>query len=95
MKFGTPLAITLQPSSRTVASGSATTLSLKAQRTGLKYQWYFKKKGQTSFTAWNGRTHASETVTPNDTWNGIQLYCVVSDAVGDSVKSAVITVTLQ
>ena len=32
---------------------------LTAIGSGLKYQWYFKKKGQTSFSIWNGRTHAS------------------------------------
>ena len=95
MRFGTPLAITQQPKSMSVTAGGNITLSVKAAGTGLKYQWHFKKKGQTTFSAWNGRTHASESVSPNATWHGIQLYCVVSDTVGDSVKSAVITVTVK
>ena len=89
------LAIHTQPQSVTVAKGSEITLSVKASGSGLTYQWYFKKKGQTSFTKWEGRTHASETVTPNDTWDGIQLYCVVKDSVGASVRSDTATVTLK
>ena len=92
--FGTPLAITAQPTNRTVSQGQTFTLSFKAQGTGLKYQWYFKKKGQTSWTLWNGRTGASEKVTPNATWDGIQFYCLVTDVSGASLKTNVITVNL-
>ena len=54
-----------------------------------------KKAGQTSFSKWNGRTHASETVTPNATWNGIQLYCVVTDSAGKSLKSGTAKITIK
>ena len=81
------LKITSQPQSATVSKGDEVTLSVKASGGGLTYQWYFKKKGQTDFTKWEGRNHASETVTPNDTWDGITLYCVVGDSTGASVKS--------
>ena len=90
----TPLRITAQPKSRTVKKGSQTTLSVKATGDGLKYQWYFQKKGQTSWTLWNGRTRASETVTPNDTWDGIQLYCLIKDKYGASVKSGAAKICL-
>ncbi len=91
----TELKITTQPVSKTVNLGDSTTLSLKAQGSGLTYQWYFKKVGQTAFSAWNGHTHASETVTPNATWNGIQLYCIVKDSSSASVKSDTVTVTVK
>ena len=90
-----PLSITTQPVNKTVTLGNSVTLSLKAQGTGLSYQWYFKKVGQASWNAWSGRTHASETVTPNSTWNGIQLYCIVKDSSGNSVKSNTIKVTVN
>ncbi len=88
------LRITKQPVNQTVNLGDSVTLSLKASGAGLTYQWYYKKKGQTSFSVWNGRTHASETVTPNATWDGIQLYCLIKDSGGHSVPSDVITVTV-
>ena len=87
--------ITSQPQSKTIALGESLTLSVKASGNGLKYQWYYRKKDQTSWSVWKGRTHASETVTPNATWDGIRLYCLVMDASGNTLKSSVITVTFS
>ena len=89
------LAIVQQPESKAIKLGESVTISLKATGDGLKYQWYFKKAGQTSFSKWNNRTHASETVTPNATWDGIKLYCVVKDSAGKSVQSDTITITVK
>ena len=86
------LSITTQPVNKTVKLGDSVTLSLKAQGSGLTYQWYYKKAGQSSFSAWSGRTHASETVTPNESWNGIQLYCKVKDSSGKTVNSNTVKV---
>lgn len=90
-----PLAILLQPTDRTVANGDSLTLSLKASGTNLRYQWYYKKKGQSGFNVWKNRTHSSETVTPNASWNGIQLYCVVTDGDNHTLTSDTFTVTVK
>ena len=89
------LKITTQPTGKTIKSGSSVTLSLKAEGDGLTYQWYYQKAGQTKFSAWENRTHASETCKPNATWNGIQLYCIVKDRNGNSVQSNTIKVTFS
>ena len=89
------LGITGQPQNQTVTLGDALTVSVKAKGTGLSYQWYYKKAGQTAWSTWSGRTHASETCTPNATWNGIQLYCKVTDSAGNSVESDPATITLS
>ena len=89
------LSISTQPTGKSITLGQSVTLSLKATGSGLSYQWYFKKKGQSAFSKWNGHTKATETATPNATWNGIQLYCVVTDSEGNSVKSNTITVTVK
>ena len=89
------VSITKQPVSKTITLGDNVTLSLTATGNGLTYQWYFKKSGQTSFSTWNGRTHASETCTPNATWDGIQLYCIVKDSAGNKVQSNTITVKVN
>ncbi len=88
------LKITIQPVSQTVKLGNSLILSIKAQGNEMTYQWYYKKSGQASFNVWNGRTHASETVTPNETWNGIQLYCIVKDGAGNKVQSNTIKITV-
>ena len=82
-----------QPENQTVALGDSITLSVKAQGTGLKYRWYYKKEGQDSFSPY--RTNGVETVTPNATWDGIQLYCVVTDIFGNSVQSETVTITVE
>ena len=89
------LKITAQPVSQTITLGSALTVSVKASGNGLTYQWYFKKTGQTAFSKWNGRTHASETCTPNESWNGIQLYCVVTDNTGRTATSDITQITIE
>ena len=91
---GTPK-ITSQPVSQSIALGETIRLSVRAEGVGLTYQWYYKKAGQTSFSKWNGRTHATETVTPNATWDGIQLYCEIKDSAGAATKSDAAKITLQ
>ena len=87
------ITITQQPESQTVIKGKSLTVSVSAQGTGLSYQWYYKKKGQESFSVWKGRVSAKETVTPNDTWDGIQLRCLIKDSSGNSVTSEAATIT--
>ena len=62
------ITITQQPTNQYIVLGKPVTVSVKATGSGLTYQWYFKKKGQTSFSVWSGRTKASETCTPNVSW---------------------------
>ena len=92
---GTSLAILSQPESASVMLGESVTVSVKAQGKGLSYQWYHKKIGNSSWTVWTGRTHATETVTPNETWNGMQLYCKVTDSSGKTVGSSVAVITVS
>ncbi len=93
--FDDNIEILQQPENQTVALGDSITLSVKAQGTGLSYQWYFKKKGQTDFRPWPNRVRATETVTPPESWDGIQLYCVVTDKRGNSIQSEIVTVTVK
>ncbi|MBQ1441968.1 MAG: hypothetical protein IIZ08_08640, partial [Clostridia bacterium] len=91
--FSTTFAITQQPQNASIALGSEVTLSVKATGSNLTYQWYFMKKGATAWSKWNGRTHATEKVTPNESWDGIKLYCVVKDGSGNTLDSNVATIT--
>lgn len=86
--------ITSQPSNVTAEPGQKTTFTVRASGSGLKYQWYFRKRGQTSFTLWKNRTGATETVAPNNTWDGIQLYCKITDSSGRTLDSSTVTVSV-
>ena len=88
------ITITQQPQNQSIIAGTSIILTVKATGSSLKYQWYFKKKGQTSFNIWNGRTHATETVSPNNTWDGIQLYCKITDGSGETLNSSTVTINV-
>ena len=87
--------ITKQPANVTVKSGDDATFSLKAAGVGLKYQWYYRKSGETVWTLWKGRIAPTFTVASNDSWNGMAVYCMITDANGKSLQSGQAKVTLK
>ena len=89
------LKITSQPADVSVKVGGEVTFTVKASGSGLKYQWYYKKSGDTSWSVWNGRTTASTTAASNATWNGMLVRCKVTDSSGDSVYSSSARVSLN
>ena len=89
------LAITRQPVNQTIVLGDSLKISLKASGMGLQYQWYFRKVGQTEFSVWKNHTSDSETCMPNATWDGIELYCTVTDKNGASVQSEIVTIKVN
>ena len=88
-----PLAITQQPKSVTANIGDTVKFSVKASGSGLRYQWYYKKSGASSWTKWTGHTTASTSGTANESWNGMQVRCTVTDSSGSTVNSKAATVT--
>ena len=86
--------ITTQPKSVTVADGAKATVSLKATGDGLTYTWYYKNKGASSFSKTTSFTGNSYSVTMSSSRDGRQVYCVVKDKYGNSVKSDVVTISM-
>ena len=87
--------ITLQPENLTTAAGSVVNFEVKAQGSGLKYQWYYKKAGTTDWSRWSSHTTASTSGTANDSWNGMKVFCRVTDSNGMYTDSSVATVTIK
>ena len=81
--------------STSVKVNDSVTFSIEAQGEGLTYQWYYKKAGQTAWNKWGARTTATTTATANATWNGMQVYCKVTDKFGNSVDSNPATITIK
>ena len=86
--------ITSQPKDVTVANGKKASTSIKATGEGLKYQWYIKNAGQTKFSK-SSLTGTTYSTTMSSKVDGRQVYCVVTDKNGNSVKSDIITLTLK
>lgn len=89
------LTITRQPEPISPGVGEKVSLKVSAQGTGeLKYQWYYKKTGQTRWSEWQNKNQAVCTSVSNESWDGMQVYCRVRDESG-SVDSATVKVTIR
>lgn len=86
--------ITSQPADVTTSSGLETKFEIKASGNGLNYQWYYKKAGSSNWSIWKNHTDPVLIVYANDTWNGMRVYCRVTDSTGAFVNSDSAVVTL-
>ncbi|MBR3098427.1 MAG: leucine-rich repeat domain-containing protein [Clostridia bacterium] len=87
--------ITAQPEDAAVsAAGETAAAEVKATGDGLTYQWYVKDPGQEKFSK-SSVTAAKYSVALKESSDGRQLYCVVSDQYGNSVKSKTVTLRIM
>ncbi len=89
--LGMAVKITKQPTSVTVANGSTAKVTVSASGEGKTYKWYFKDKGLSKFyltTSFKGATYS---VTMTNARAGRQVYCVITDKYGNSVKTNTVT----
>ena len=74
------LDILRQPDSISVRAYELTEFSVKAQGKGLRYQWYYKKRGMIGWNVWKKHTSPSTSALSNPTWDGMRVMCVVTDS---------------
>ena len=88
------LKIISHPQDVTTYANHKVSFSVEATGKDLKYQWYYKKKGDTHWSVW--RTFYESTIEPpsNSSWNGLQVRCIVTDAYGNSETSKTAKVKL-
>lgn len=84
--------ITTQPKSVSGAAGAKVSTTVKASGDGLKYQWYVKDPGNSSFTK-SSVKKATYSFALTSAKSGRQAYCVITDKYGNSVKSKTVTLT--
>lgn len=85
--------ITDQPQDAVTTDGKTVSTTVGALGKNLTYQWYVKNPGKTTFSK-SSVTKATYSCTMKETVDGRQVYCVVSDTYGNSVKSDVATLTM-
>lgn len=81
------LGIKTQPVSAVVSKGQTAKVSVVAAGDGLTYTWYYRNVGTTSFrtaTSFTGNTYS---VKMDASSNGREVYCVVKDQYGSTVKT--------
>ena len=88
------LKITTQPTNQSAADGATVSTKVVASGDGLKYQWYFKSATASSFSK-SSTTTATYSTTMTSARNGYQVYCVVTDKYGNSVKTDTVTLTME
>ena len=84
--------ITKQPESVQVALGEKFSVTVEAQGEDLTYQWYYKHKNATNFTASSFKS-SSYTMTMASYCHNREIYCVITDANGNSVTTDTVTIT--
>ena len=77
------------------SSGATAAVTVKATGDGLKYEWYYKNKGATTFSKTTSFTGNTYSVAMDATRDGRQIYCVVKDKYGNAVKTNVVTLSMK
>lgn len=80
------LKILEQPKAGYAKFGGTAKISVKAQGEGLKYQWYIKNAGQTKYSK-SSVTTATYSCKLTEKTKDRKVYCVITDANGESVKT--------
>ena len=86
-----PPKITTQPKNTAAPEGSTAKVTIKANGDGLEYQWYIKNADKDKFSK-SSVTSATYSCKMNEKSDGRQVYCVVTDQYGNSVKSKTVTI---
>ena len=89
-----PLAITAELTDYVGPLGSTASFTVEATGTGLSYQWWVKKPSATKFSK-SSVTGPVYEVELTEARNGNQVYCVVTDAFGNSVRTNAVTMTIE
>ncbi len=89
-----PLAIVNDTEDIVAKNGTKVTFTIEAEGTGLNYSWYYKKPGAEKYKKAGAYTN-EYTRTAGKRIDGMQAYCLITDATGKTVKSDVITFNLK
>ena len=88
------VSIIKQPSSVSVAKGEKATVKVISSGDGLTYTWYIKNANSSKYSK-SSTTIATYSVKMSTSNDGRQVYCVVTDKYGYSVKTKAVTLTIK
>jgi len=91
---GNAVVITRQPEDVAVMEGETATVTFEAEGDGLTYAWYYKNAGGAKFYLTTTFTDNYYTAEMTEARNGRQVYCVVTDAYGNSVQTNIVTLSV-
>ena len=79
----------------TVKPGTATEFYVDAEGTNLTYQWYVKKSGEQLWHLWKSHDSFKTNSKANESWDGMQVYCMIVDNNRTSAASEIITISIE
>ena len=88
------LQITKQPKNDTAKSGEMFHTEVSAKGDGLTYRWYFKNKGSSKWMV-SSQKDSSYDFVMNAERHGREVYCVITDMWGNSVKTNTVKLTMR
>ncbi len=91
----TPLNVEKLPSSVSAYNGKTAKVTVKATGDGLKYTWYYKDAGSSSFTVTETFKGDTYQVAMNSRRDQRQIYCKITDKYGNSVETNKVTLKLR
>ena len=89
-----PLEIMKQPEDASAVLGENAVVSVEASGHPLTYKWYYRNNGSRDFTR-SSITSDTYTLTMSEERNGREVYCVITDAHGNSVTTETVTLNLS
>ena len=87
--------ITKQPVNALAVKGATAKVTVGAAGDGITYKWYYKNKGAGKFTLSKTFKGSSYSAEMNADRAGRQVYCVVTDKYGNTVKTNTVTLNLK
>ena len=91
---GEKVRLVTAPTSVDVDEGETASVSLTATGDDLTYAWYYKNKGEAEFSKTDSFTGPTYSVEMNESRDGRQVYCVVTDGNGNYVVTDTVTLSM-
>lgn len=91
----TTIRIISQTENISVKPDTHTEFYVDASGTNLSYQWYVRKNGEQMWHVWKNHNDPKTVADANESWDGMQVYCMITDNNRTSVASDVITISIE
>ena len=89
------MSIAAQPADYAGTAGQSAVFAVRAAGDDLTYQWYFKDTSHSKFYLTNSFKGSSYTVSMNESRDGRQVYCVITDKYGNKVKTKTVRLRMK
>ena len=94
-KPATTIRIISQSEDIKVKAETNTEFFVDADGTNLSYQWYVRKNGEQMWHVWKNHNDCKTSGKANESWDGMQVYCMITDNNRTSVASEIITISIE